>query len=495
MGQALYRKYRSKSLSEIVGQEHITETLDKALKTGRISHAYLFTGPRGVGKTSIARILAHEINGLSYTDDATHMDIIEIDAASNRRIDEIRELRDKVYIAPTSAKYKVYIIDEVHMLTKEAFNALLKTLEEPPAHVVFILATTDSHKLPETIVSRTQRFSFKPVEKAKVIAHLKEIAKTEKITIDDEALAMLADHGEGSFRDSISMLDQARSHNESLTASDVQRLLGIPSADAVAAILAAVASSDSADVMGRLVSLYEQGYQAASIAKQLGTLLRRQITDQQLLLPYEITLELLSKLLEVPVAYDSARFLEITLLGALPSHPVSEAVLPKHSANTTSETPPKKETPKPSKIDAKKAALAPEPAPKPVAESVEEEQASAPAAPASEDDMENWGRILAALKAKHNTLYGLVRMATPDFGKKGEICLTFAFDFHAKRVSDPTNQAKLRAVIKEVMGGNYKLECLVDKNSKPTEVKLPAAGKSDDLAAISNIFGGGELVE
>ncbi len=146
-----------------MGQEHITTALNHALEKGMISHAYLFTGPRGVGKTSIARILAHEINGLPYDDDQTHLDIIEIDAASNRRIDEIRDLRDKVHVAPSSAKYKVYIIDEVHMLTKEAFNALLKTLEEPPAHVVFILATTEAHKLPETIISRTQRYAFKPV--------------------------------------------------------------------------------------------------------------------------------------------------------------------------------------------------------------------------------------------------------------------------------------------------------------------------------------------
>src|SRR3982751_1342685 len=183
MGQALYRKYRSKSFDDVVGQDHITKTLKNALSSGRINHAYLFTGPRGVGKTSVARILAHEVNSLPYTDESIHLDIIEIDAASNRRIDEIRDLRDRVRIAPVSAKYKVYIIDEVHMLTREAFNALLKTLEEPPAHVLFILATTEAHKLPETIVSRTQRFEFKPVTTAKVAEHLTVIAKQESINI------------------------------------------------------------------------------------------------------------------------------------------------------------------------------------------------------------------------------------------------------------------------------------------------------------------------
>src|SRR5579872_6827852 len=188
MGQVLYRKYRSKKLSEIVGQEHITKTLNEALKKGTISHAYLFTGPRGVGKTSIARILAHEVNNLPYDEDVNNIDIIEIDAASNRRIDEIRDLREKVHIAPSSAKYKVYIIDEVHMLTKEAFNALLKTLEEPPEHVIFILATTEAHKLPETIVSRTQRYNFKPIDDKDIAGHLAMIAKREGIKAEPEAL-------------------------------------------------------------------------------------------------------------------------------------------------------------------------------------------------------------------------------------------------------------------------------------------------------------------
>src|SRR3954469_15580170 len=191
MEQALYRKYRPRGFDDAVGQPHITTTLKNAIKSGKISHAYLLTGPRGVGKTSVARILAHEVNGLPYDDESTHLDIIEIDAASNRRIDEIRDLRDKVYIAPTTGKYKVYIIDEVHMLTTEAFNALLKTLEEPPAHAVFILATTEAHKLPETIISRTQAFSFKPITTADISAHLAKIAAAEGINITPDALDII----------------------------------------------------------------------------------------------------------------------------------------------------------------------------------------------------------------------------------------------------------------------------------------------------------------
>ena len=178
MGQALYRKYRSKSLSEVIGQDHITQTLSRAIKNGRIAHAYLFTGPKGVGKTSIARILAHEINGLDYSEySAKAIDIIEIDAASNRKLEETKSLIEKVYVSPISAKFKVYIIDEVHMLTPESFNALLKTLEEPPEHVVFIMATTEAHKLPPTFISRTQRYTFKPIDSQKIADHLAYIAK------------------------------------------------------------------------------------------------------------------------------------------------------------------------------------------------------------------------------------------------------------------------------------------------------------------------------
>ena len=279
MGQALYRKYRPQKMSEVVGQEHITTTLSHALKNNNISHAYLFTGPRGVGKTSVARIWAHNINGIPYNEDDTHsqMDIIEIDAASNRRIDEIRELRDKVYVAPTTSKYKVYIIDEVHMLTKEAFNALLKTLEEPPAHAVFILATTDSNKLPDTIISRTQKHVFKPVNEENLSKQLSVIAGKENITIDPKALQQIAKLGKGSFRDCISMLDQLRNTSSSLTLDDVTELLGIPTDDAISSLVSNIYNeSYSSELIKNLDTLINKGFQANLIAEQMIVNLRNQ---------------------------------------------------------------------------------------------------------------------------------------------------------------------------------------------------------------------------
>lgn len=470
MGQALYRKYRSRSLDEIVGQEHITNTLKQALKRGRISHAYLFTGPKGVGKTSIARILAHEINDLPYKDDSNHIDIIEIDAASNRRIDEIRELRERVHVAPTSAKYKVYIIDEVHMLTKEAFNALLKTLEEPPAHVVFILATTDAHKLPETIISRTQRFNFRPGEPAKVKAHLQDIAQQESIKIDEASLELLAQHGEGSFRDSVSLLDQAAAQGSKLGVDEVQRLLGIPPQDALARLVESLSTKASTvDIMQQLQVLYDQGFQASMIAKQLSSLLRGQLTGPASLSSTQI-LKLLKKLVEVPAAYDPARYLEIVLLeSSVPSNSSAPAVLPEEPVLTVNMT-----ASEPVKIDQL-----------PVSDTnnIRLDEAA-------------WPEVLAALKQKHNTLYGIVRMAQPSFDKD-TVKLTFAFAFHQKRGNEPENRQRLADIIHELTGRKVIIECHLDTKVKPP--KLPAIAKKEpknqNLSTISNIFGNAELLE
>ncbi len=506
MGQALYRKYRSKSLGEIVGQEHITHTLQQALKSGRISHAYLFTGPRGVGKTSIARILAHEINGLPYTDDQSHLVIIEIDAASNRRIDEIRDLRDKVYIAPAQAKYKVYIIDEVHMLTREAFNALLKTLEEPPAHAVFILATTESHKLPETIVSRTQRFVFRPIETTKAVEHLKTIAQTEKIDITDEALALIAQHGDGSFRDSISLLDQAAGQNGKIDTAAVQSMLGIPPAQAVEALLGQLQQSgDIASLMAAISQLYDQGFQATAIAKQLGTMLRSQLIAQTYQGLQIAATDLLAKLLEVPTSHDPERYLEIVLLAAIPAATATPKTPVEPSKQETSLPPAKKNHDKTTGDPAAK----PAPSTASTTPTVPAAKtAAAPMPPAQKlmpFDNTVWVQVLESLKKQYNTLYSVARMAEPRLHADGSLELVLAFAFHQKRLNEAKNRQIISDAIANITGQPADITCTFDPDLKISKPQA-AGGKpittsptettaSAPLSAISNIFGSAEVLE
>ena len=505
MGQALYRKYRSKNLSEMIGQEHITDTLAQALKSGRISHAYLFTGPRGVGKTSIARILAHEINGLPYEHEDNHIDIIEIDAASNRGIDEIRDLREKVYMAPVSAKYKVYIIDEVHMLTTPAFNALLKTLEEPPAHAVFMLATTEAHKLPDTIVSRTQRYNFRPVEQAKVVGHLKTIAKAEKLQVEDAALALLAAHGEGSFRDSISLLDQAGSHDKTITLQTIEALLGMAPIERIETLLSDVWAGNLGQVAAQLHELGSAGYQPAMVASQLSAVAREQLLSNASAIPADRQLRLLAALLAVAPAHNPAATLEIALLrcaGETTSTATSLTAAPVVPSKATTTT-------KPQPTLAKQ---------KPAAQTVttEPEAATQPEtvhAPETEDqpvidaeatlDPSSWPDLLQSLKKRHNTLYGILRMAVPEF-LPGKLQLRFQFAFHQKRMQDAKHRTIIGDTLKDLTGKTVAIECLHDPEAvltgpvgatHPSSEAVAQDGTQPSLSAISNIFGGGELLE
>ena len=290
--KALYRRYRPRSLDEVVGQPQITDILSHSIKNGKISHAYLFIGPRGTGKTSVARILAHEINGFKYELEDDYLDIIEIDAASNTGVDNIRDLRERAIIAPTKGKYKVYIIDEVHMLSKSAFNALLKTLEEPPEHVIFIMATTDAHKVPVTITSRSQVFTFKLADPSTMLEHLKNICKKEKIDIDDEALKIVVKRGGGSFRDSLSLLDQVSTLSDGkITAKLLNESLGLPQDELVEKLLGAYASADTAAVNQTLRELLDSGIKAEIIATEL--------IDRILEKPEPAYLPLLDKLTDV----------------------------------------------------------------------------------------------------------------------------------------------------------------------------------------------------
>jgi DNA polymerase-3 subunit gamma/tau len=297
--------------------------LIRAIKAGRISHAYLLTGPRGVGKTSVARILAHEINELPYSDDSTHLDIIEIDAASNNGVEDVRDLREKVQIAPVSAAKKVYIIDEVHMLSKAAFNALLKTLEEPPDHIVFILATTDADKLPATIISRTQRYSFRAIADADAVKHLRHIADEEKIIIDDAALALIAERGDGSFRDSISLLDQLSSltdDQKGITTELIEATLGLVGSKVVETIISAVESHDVTKVAALLEQTTADGISPVTLTEQLTRAIRLAAPAKPHLLP------LLDSLLDVSRSSQPGLKLLATLGSAALEHKPTKSI-------------------------------------------------------------------------------------------------------------------------------------------------------------------------
>jgi DNA polymerase III subunit gamma/tau len=290
---SLYRKYRPQNFKNLVGQDHIRTTLLNAIKSGNPSHAYLFCGPRGTGKTSTARLLAKALNCVDPAEDGEPcdkcdicvpiregnlIDMIEIDAASNRGIDEIRDLKDKINFAPTRAKTKIYIIDEVHMLTKEAFNALLKTLEEPPNHVFFVLATTEVHKIPETIISRCQRFDFKRITKKAIAARLMYIAQLENIKAEQEAIDTIAHISEGGMRDAIGLIEQLTVEGV-LTFDRIKEVLGISGQSALETLYKYIGTRDPKSALNEIQNLYSEGTDLVQFTKDFLEFLRNKMLE------------------------------------------------------------------------------------------------------------------------------------------------------------------------------------------------------------------------
>ena len=461
MSTALYRKYRSKSLDQVIGQSHITDILLRAIKAGRISHAYLLTGPRGVGKTSVARILAHEINHLPYTDDSTHLDIIEIDAASNNGVEDVRDLREKVQIAPVSAAKKVYIIDEVHMLSKAAFNALLKTLEEPPEHIVFILATTDIDKLPATIISRTQRYGFRAISEVDAVKHLRYIANEEKITIDDASLRLIAQRGDGSFRDSISLLDQLSSltdDKKGITLDLIEASLGLAPNKVVNNIIDAVEAHDVTHVAALLSQTTADGISPVTLTEQLTQTIRELIASKPQLLV------LLDSLLDVSKSSQpQLKLLAVLGTAALDHKPTKSVALASPVLEITAT----------------------------IAELSKQATRVRPSMPVKEDVRADtvetkgfdWASLIEHTREHYVALYSVLSKCAYSL-EGNELTLYTNSAFYKKKLDDTKYNTHLYESLRSI--GSYELVIHI--------VPTPLPPKDSQAAAVAVIMGGGEEV-
>ena len=465
---ALYRKYRSTDFSEVVGQDHIVATLQNAIKNGMHSHAYLLTGPRGVGKTTVARLIAKELNKLSKQDDISdHLDIIEIDGASNRGIDEIRNLKEKIQVSPARLQYKVYIIDEVHMLTKDAFNALLKTLEEPPAHAVFIFATTEIQKVPATIISRTQRFDFKPITNDDIVRHLRSIAEQEKISIDDDALALIARISRGGFRDAISLLDQASATKGKITAATIAEFTGLQDEVKLKDIFDAVNQQKTKNVVDLLNSLYAQGADPALLTQQMLDMIHRLINSDS---DYEIDF-LIGLSQDLHWVQSSIKFttspqliLQVGLVRSL----VGSNQIPKKPTAATND---KIASPTISNPVTKKSVQK-------VSDGLE-----------NASDEEKLLKSLSVIKHYNNSLYAVLKGAEIKVSKE-EVLVKCRFTFHKDRISEHRNGSLIEKAFSKVYGRSMHLVTEVENSKKSEKINSEEELMSSAIAIL-----GGEVVD
>ncbi|PIP28576.1 MAG: hypothetical protein COX29_00505 [Candidatus Moranbacteria bacterium CG23_combo_of_CG06-09_8_20_14_all_35_22] len=545
MSETLYRKYRPKNFSEIIGQVHIVRTLSNSIKNNRVGQAYLFTGPRGTGKTSIARILAKTINCENLSDAipcekceackiitaGKSLDIIEIDAASNTGVDNIRELKETVALSNASLKYKVYIIDEVHMLSTGAFNALLKTLEEPPAHVVFILATTEIHKVPETILSRCQRFDFARLPIGNIIEKLALIAKAEKVKIESKALEMIAISAEGGMRDAESLLGQIISlEDKNITLKEVEEILGTADKKTAEIIAEMIFKKNSSGAISKINELLENGYDLEVFNKSLINYLRQLMiikidSNLKKYFSSEMTSERLEKMEELSKGAELSIIISSINLFLEAQSKISSFILPQLPLEiaiikATQTFPTKKieyeiETPKiplpPSGEGARRAdegetSLDKKNISSNKTEKKEDSKLLITNCKLQEDNVNtnidlstiksNWQKLLIDIRPYNHSLSALLSNCQPTKTEKNIITLGTPYSFYCERLNDKTNRLTVEQVFSKILKSEIKINIELDKNLVLKKEAEPIK-KSEQNSLLTDALEimGGKVVE
>ena len=551
----LYRKYRPKKFSEISGQKHLIRIISNSIKNNRIGHAYLFTGPRGTGKTTLARIFAKTINCLNpqKTDSETiklepcnkctscklimgnkALDIIEIDAASNTGVDNIRQLKENVSVPPIGLKNKIYIIDEVHMLSIGAFNALLKTLEEPPAHSIFILATTELHKVPETIISRCQRFDFHRLNQRQIIERLKQICKKEKIEIEKEALASIALEAEGGMRDAESLLDQIIAiEDKKITANEVNQILGISSQKSALDFVEIVLNQETEKALEKIAQLQNDGINLKNFNKlalaHLRSILIIKINHQSAkkiitgFSPEQFeTIQKIAKSTSLPDLVFIVEIFQSSLANFkesfIPQLPLEMAVInfsfrkqdqknyiqqenETIKDNLPKNTPENPETKQPPPSITKEEVTKSIPPTKPrkvikkeiIPESKNREETIENKTDCSiEEVLEKWSEILEGIKPYNHSIHAFLKNCTPIGIKDNKLYIKTKYDFYKEKLNEPENQLTIQKVIDKIFQCQLKVAFITEKEVTGMQFKKATKenGKRNVLHDAMQVIGG-----